>query len=84
MSTVRTAETCAEHCVHCFDSWIAAKARTSTRDYDFAQTWDGLAELLRHEEITDPEDLPGITRSLWAVDVPDPVLAGAHHAAHRT
>ena len=47
-----------------------------------ADTPDGAwAEFLRHEEITDPDDLPGITRSLWAVEVPDPVLAGAHHAA---
>ena len=47
-----------------------------------ADTPDGAwAEFLRHEEITDPDDLPGITRSLWAIEVPDPVLAGAHHAA---
>ena len=39
------------------------------------------AEFLRHEEITDPADLPGITRSLWAIDVPDPVLAAAHRPA---
>ncbi len=47
-----------------------------------ADTPDGAwAEFLRHEEITDPADLPGITRSLWAIDVPDPVLAGAHRPA---
>ena len=46
-----------------------------------ADTPDGAwAEFLRHEEITDPDDLPGIARSLWAIEVPDPVLAGAHHA----
>ena len=43
-----------------------------------ADTPDGAwAEFLRHEEITDPDDLPGITRSLWAIEVPDPVLDGA-------
>jgi hypothetical protein len=37
-----------------------------------ADTPDGAwAEFLRHEEITDPADLPGIARSLWAVEVPD-------------
>lgn len=35
------------------------------------------AEFLRHEEITDPVDLAGISRSLWAVEVDDGVLAGA-------
>lgn len=45
-----------------------------------ADTSDGAwAEFLRHEEITDPADLPGITRSLWAIDVPDAVLDGAHY-----
>ena len=29
------------------------------------------AELLRHEEITDPRDVAEIRRSLWAVDVGD-------------
>ena len=47
-----------------------------------ADTPDGAwAEFLRHEEITDPDDLPGITRSLWAVDVPNSLLGGAHRAA---
>ena len=47
-----------------------------------ADTPDGAwAEFLRREEITDPADLPGVTRSLWAVDVPDPMLVGAHRAA---
>jgi hypothetical protein len=35
-----------------------------------ADTPDGAwAEFLRHESITDPEDLEGISRSLWAVGV---------------
>lgn len=29
------------------------------------------AELLRHEEIRDPEDLAGIRRALWAIEMPD-------------
>jgi hypothetical protein len=37
-----------------------------------ADTPDGAwAEFLRHEEITDPADLPGIRRHLWAIEVPD-------------
>lgn len=37
-----------------------------------ADTPDGAwAEFLRHEEITDPADLSGIARSLWAIEVPD-------------
>ena len=36
----------------------------------FSDTADGAwAEFLRHEEITEPEDLPGIRRALWAVDL---------------
>jgi len=36
----------------------------------FADTPEGAwAELIRHEEITDPRDVAGIRRSLWAVDV---------------
>jgi RES domain len=36
-----------------------------------ADTPDGAwAEFLRHEEITDPADLPGIERHLWAVELP--------------
>jgi len=36
-----------------------------------ADTPDGAwAEFLRHEEITDPADLPGIRRHLWAIEVP--------------
>jgi hypothetical protein len=44
------------------------------------------AEFLRHEEITDPADLAGVNRALWAVDIgpaprvrprlPGPTLAG--------
>jgi hypothetical protein len=38
----------------------------------FADTPDGAwAEFLRHEEITDPEDLATIRRQLWAVDIGD-------------
>jgi len=38
----------------------------------FADTPDGAwAEFLRHEEITDPIDLPGILRALWAVELGD-------------
>lgn len=37
-----------------------------------ADTPDGAwAEFLRHEEITDPADLAGVARNLWAVEVPD-------------
>ena len=37
-----------------------------------ADTPDGAwAEFLRHEEITDPADLEGIARHLWAIEVPD-------------
>jgi hypothetical protein len=32
------------------------------------------AELLRHEEITDPADVATIERALWAVEIPDSVL----------
>ena len=36
-----------------------------------ADTPDGAwAEFLRHEEITDPADLRGIERDIWAVEVP--------------
>lgn len=42
----------------------------------FADTPEGAwAELLRHEEITDPADVAEIRRSLWAVEVGD--LPGA-------
>ena len=30
------------------------------------------AEFLRHEEITDPADVPHIRRALWAVEIEDP------------
>lgn len=37
----------------------------------FADTPHGAwAELLRHEEIRDPEDLAGVRRALWAVEIP--------------
>jgi len=42
----------------------------------FADTPDGAwAELLRHEEIRDPEDLAGIERDLWAVELGEPPVA---------
>jgi hypothetical protein len=38
----------------------------------FCDTPDGAwAEFLRHEEITDPEDLPTIRRTVWAVELGD-------------
>lgn len=38
----------------------------------FADTPDGAwAELLRHEEITDPLDVLTIRRAIWAVEIPD-------------
>jgi RES domain len=37
-----------------------------------AETPDGAwAEFLRHEEITDPADLEGVRRAIWAVEVPE-------------
>jgi hypothetical protein len=37
-----------------------------------ADTPDGAwAEFLRHEEISDPEDLAQVRRTMWAVEVPD-------------
>ena len=37
-----------------------------------ADTPDGAwAEFLRHEEISDPTDLDGVRRALWAVEIPD-------------
>jgi hypothetical protein len=36
------------------------------------------AELIRHEAITDADDLADVRRALWAVDVPDDDLAAAH------
>lgn len=39
----------------------------------FSSTPDAAwAEFLRHEEITDPADLAGIERSLWAVEIAKP------------
>jgi hypothetical protein len=41
----------------------------------FADTPDGAwAELLRHEEITDPEDAATLRRGLWAVEIGDDPL----------
>ncbi len=43
-----------------------------------ADTPDGAwTEFLRHEEITDPADLPGVSRSLWSVEVPDDQAAAS-------
>jgi RES domain len=37
-----------------------------------AETPDGAwAEFLRHEAITDPEDLAGVARSMWAIELPE-------------
>jgi hypothetical protein len=37
----------------------------------FAETADGAwAEFVRHEAITDPADLPGVARSMWAIELP--------------
>ena len=42
----------------------------------FCDTPDGAwAEFLRHEEISDPDDLKTIRRTLWAVDLGEPALA---------
>ena len=39
----------------------------------FSDTPDGAwAEFLRHEEITDPDDIRHIRRALWAIEVGDP------------
>jgi hypothetical protein len=44
----------------------------------FADTPHGAwAEFLRHEGITDAQDLPGVRRALWAVDIPDEQIDGA-------
>jgi hypothetical protein len=41
-----------------------------------SDTADGAwAELLRHEEIADPEDVTTIRRALWAVEIPDEAYA---------
>ena len=38
----------------------------------FADTPDGAwAELLRHEEITDPDDVAHVRRALWAIEIGD-------------
>jgi hypothetical protein len=39
-----------------------------------ADTADGAwAEFLRHEEIVDPEDLAGVRRRIWAIELPDTI-----------
>lgn len=39
------------------------------------------AEFLRYEEITDPADLAGVARRMWAVEVPDETVDDAVRAA---
>ena len=47
----------------------------------FADTPDGAwAEFLRHEEITDPADLPTIRRQMWAVEIGDAAAEPVHLA----
>lgn len=42
----------------------------------FADTPDGAwAEFIRHEEITEPDDLGGVVRAIWAVEIGDPPTA---------
>jgi len=42
----------------------------------FSETPDGAwCEFLRHEEITEPSDLEGVRRAMWAVEVPEQELA---------
>lgn len=44
--------------------------------HDLADTPDGAwAEFLRHEGITRPEELRGIDRAIWAVEVPHDLVA---------
>ena len=39
----------------------------------FSETPDGAwAEFLRHEEITNPDDVETVTRSIWAIELPRP------------
>lgn len=48
----------------------------------FADTPDGAwAELLRHEEITDPDDLATVRRQMWAVEIGDEAAAPVRIAA---
>ncbi len=44
----------------------------------FADTPDGAwAEFLRHEHITDPEDLGGVRETVWAIEIPDDLALAA-------
>ena len=44
-----------------------------------AETPDGAwAEFLRHEGISDPQDLPGIARSIWSIELPRPPRTRPH------
>ena len=51
----------------------------------FADTPDGAwAEFLRHEELTEPDDLATVRRRMWAVEIPDEPAAQLgipHHIA---
>lgn len=50
--------------------------------HTFADTPDGAwAEFLRHEEITDPQDVETVRRALWAVELGEPRLT--EPALHR-
>lgn len=45
----------------------------------FSDTPDAAwAEFLRHEEITDPEDLATVRRQMWAVEIGDPPVVGVN------
>jgi hypothetical protein len=47
-----------------------------------ADTPDGAwAELLRHEEITAPDELVGVQRAIWAIEVPDAAVDAAARPA---
>ena len=49
----------------------------------FSDTPDGAwAEFLRHEEISDPADIPHIRRALWAVSIGNPPAVSPGLSAH--
>ena len=51
----------------------------------FADTPDGAwAEFLRHEDITDADDLPTIRRQMWAVEIGDPPVQEVDLPRHVT
>jgi hypothetical protein len=68
------------HCDPRLPFLVESSAQPPARWHEFGEgpvqylsdTPDGAwAEFLRHEEITDPEDLATVRRALWAVEVPD-------------